>query len=61
MTPDDTPLQRFATREVARRVAVVSQDTPDELPFTVAEMVLLGRSPHCSARQAYSAEDDAAD
>jgi iron complex transport system ATP-binding protein len=30
-------------REVARHVAVVPQDTPADVPFTAAEMVMLGR------------------
>ena len=33
-------------REFARTVAVVPQQTPADFPFTVAEAVLMGRSPH---------------
>ncbi|WP_232666350.1 ABC transporter ATP-binding protein [Pseudonocardia sp. TRM90224] len=43
--------------ELARRVAVVAQEHPPELPITVAEMVLLGRSPHRGTFQAYTAAD----
>jgi iron complex transport system ATP-binding protein len=35
-------------REIARRVAVVPQEPRLELPFTVLELVLLGRHPHLS-------------
>lgn len=55
---DGEPLQQIATGEVARRIGVVAQETAAELPFTVAEMVLLGRSPHRSMFHAYRAEDN---
>jgi iron complex transport system ATP-binding protein len=32
--------------ELARQVAVVPQDVPQEFPFTAAELVLMGRYPH---------------
>ncbi|MDH5580089.1 MAG: ABC transporter ATP-binding protein, partial [Betaproteobacteria bacterium] len=35
-------------RELARRIAVVPQEPPFELPFTALEAVLLGRHPHLS-------------
>ena len=54
---DGGPLERLATREVARMLAVVAQEPPNELPFTVAEMVLLGRSPHRTVFQGYDARD----
>ncbi|MFD9941243.1 ABC transporter ATP-binding protein [Nonomuraea sp. NPDC059023] len=37
---------RLPPRESARRTAVVAQEAPTELDFTVAEMVALGRTPH---------------
>ncbi|GAA2081867.1 ABC transporter ATP-binding protein [Aeromicrobium halocynthiae] len=40
---DVTTLHR---REIARRVAVMSQEPADDLGLTVAESVLLGRTPH---------------
>ncbi len=40
------PLASYSRRALARRVAVVPQDTPLEVPFTVLEVVLMGRSPH---------------
>ncbi|MBI5543003.1 MAG: ABC transporter ATP-binding protein [Deltaproteobacteria bacterium] len=33
-------------REIARRIALVSQDPPVDAPFTVLELVLMGRAPH---------------
>jgi len=35
---------------LARRVAVVPQDLPHGLPFTVQELVLMGRYPHATRR-----------
>lgn len=40
------PLQHYSTRSLARCVAVVPQAVPADIPFTVAEVVLMGRSPH---------------
>ena len=40
------PVADLGSREAARVIAVVSQDTPRSLPFTALELVLLGRYPH---------------
>jgi iron complex transport system ATP-binding protein len=40
------PLQEHSQRELGRAIAVVPQDTLIEFPFTVTEVVLMGRSPH---------------
>jgi len=40
------PLATYARRELARAIAVVPQDTLIEFPFSVTEVVLMGRSPH---------------
>lgn len=40
------PLRRYSRRALARIVAVVPQVAPADVPFTVAEVVLMGRSPH---------------
>jgi iron complex transport system ATP-binding protein len=40
------PLSFYSRRQLAERVAVVPQQLPIEFPFTVAETVLMGRSPH---------------
>jgi len=57
VTLDDQEIGKIPTRDIARRVAVVAQEGGVELPFTVAEMVLLGRSPHRSTFQSYAPED----
>ena len=40
------PIGEYARRALARLVAVVPQDTTVTFPYTVAEMVLMGRAPH---------------
>lgn len=42
------PLSSYSRKALARRVAMVPQYSPIEVPFTVAEVVLMGRSPHLS-------------
>ncbi len=39
-------IRRFSGRALARIVAVVPQTAPVDVPFTVADVVLMGRSPH---------------
>jgi len=39
----------YRRRELARRVAVVPQETAVPFPFRVAEVVLMGRTPHLGA------------
>ncbi|HLC41232.1 MAG TPA: ABC transporter ATP-binding protein [Methylomirabilota bacterium] len=43
-------LSEMSRWEVAREIAVVPQDLPSGLPFTVAELVLMGRYPHRPGR-----------
>jgi iron complex transport system ATP-binding protein len=43
---DGRPLERLTRREVARRIAVVPQETEMAFEYTVLEMVLMGRHPH---------------
>jgi len=43
---DNTPLDHLSRRAVARRVAVVPQETQLAFEYTVFEMVLMGRHPH---------------
>jgi iron complex transport system ATP-binding protein len=40
------PLRSYARKALARILAVVPQQTPADFPFTVEEVVLMGRSPH---------------
>jgi len=46
---DGRPLTAWTRAERARRVALVPQDPRVEFPYTVLEVVLMGRSPHLSA------------
>jgi iron complex transport system ATP-binding protein len=48
---DGDELSTLPSREAARRLAVVVQETGGETALTVAELVLLGRSPHLSTFQ----------
>ena len=45
----------YVLRELAQTVAVVPQDTMIEFPFSVTEIVLMGRSPHLGG---FAFEDD---
>jgi iron complex transport system ATP-binding protein len=40
------PLRSYSPRELARRIAVVPQETALDFPFSVLEVVLMGRTPH---------------
>jgi cobalamin transport system ATP-binding protein len=51
------PLGALARAEVARDVAVVPQDVPQGFPFTVEELVLMGRYPH-SPRRLFESDED---
>jgi iron complex transport system ATP-binding protein len=53
-------LQSWGRAELARRVAVVPQGAPREFPFTVEELVLMGRYPHAPGRYFESHADVAA-
>jgi len=46
VTLGGTRLDALARRDVARRLAVVPQDSALEFPFTALEVVLMGRAPH---------------
>ena len=43
---DDRPLETMTRRELARRVAMVPQETHPAFEYTVLEMALMGRHPH---------------
>lgn len=51
------PIESYSARELSRRVAVVPQETRIDFPFTVTEVVLLGRTPHLSALAFEGAND----
>ncbi|BCJ56927.1 ABC transporter ATP-binding protein [Micromonospora endophytica] len=54
---DADELASLPSREAARRLAVVVQETGGETALTVAELVLLGRGPHLSTFQRTSRTD----
>jgi iron complex transport system ATP-binding protein len=48
---DGRPLARMSRRHVARRLAVVPQETHPAFDYSVLEMALMGRHPHLGAFQ----------
>ena len=54
---DGAPLRAIEGRELARRVGVVPQGAPSQFPFTVGELVLMGRYPHGPGRYFESSRD----
>jgi iron complex transport system ATP-binding protein len=54
---DGRPLAEMTRREIARRIAVVPQDTPADVPLTVRQFVALGRYPHWDSWQSERGED----
>ncbi len=56
---DGRPLGGLPRWEIAREIAVVPQDLPAGLPFTVEALVLMGRFPHAPRRYFESAADRA--
>ena len=57
ITLDGRPLASIAAAELARQVAVVPQDVPSHFPFTVEQLVLMGRFPFGPNRYFESGED----
>lgn len=55
----DKPLVRFSRTELARRIAFVPQEGGIQFPFTVYEIVLMGRSPHTRGMAFENARDRA--
>ncbi len=54
---DGRDVYEMATREVAKRVAVVPQDSVVAFNFTALDVVLMGRNPHLSMFQLESSRD----
>ncbi|HXW83695.1 MAG TPA: ABC transporter ATP-binding protein, partial [Candidatus Binataceae bacterium] len=52
-----SPLDKYDRREFARAVATVAQESTVAFPFTVLEIVLMGRAPHLGAWRFESARD----
>lgn len=51
--------QEWSRRELARRCGVVSQEPGNLFPFTVREMVEMGRNPYVGSWRSLSADDEA--
>jgi iron complex transport system ATP-binding protein len=51
------PLSKFSRSEIAKRIAFVPQDGGIRFPFSVAEIVLMGRSPHTRGAAFENAHD----
>jgi iron complex transport system ATP-binding protein len=51
------PAASLTRREIARRAALLPQESPVELPLTVREVVALGRLPHLGRFEAERPED----
>jgi len=56
---EGAPVRSLSRTELARRVAVVPQGILPEFPFTVGELVLMGRYPHDPSRYFESPRDRA--
>jgi iron complex transport system ATP-binding protein len=56
---EGVPVGRLSLRDLARRVAVVPQGMLPQFPFTVGELVLMGRYPHDPGRYFESPRDRA--
>ncbi len=54
---DGAPLDRLARREVARRIAMVQQETHAVFDYTVRELVLMGRHPHLGTFEVEGPDD----
>jgi iron complex transport system ATP-binding protein len=54
---DGFPLASLSARDIARRVAVVPQETAAAFPFSVGEVVEMGRYPHAGAFDRRTAAD----
>jgi iron complex transport system ATP-binding protein len=54
---DGEDIWSLGSRAVARKVAAVLQETPSDFPFTVLDIVLMGRIPHCRGLASWSDRD----
>ncbi|WP_395153901.1 ABC transporter ATP-binding protein [Ilumatobacter sp.] len=55
---DERDIASFSARAVAREIAVVAQEVPTDLEFTVHEIVMLGRLPHQRSLARPTSADD---
>jgi iron complex transport system ATP-binding protein len=54
---DDKSLAGYSRTELARKIAFVPQERETQFPFTVEEIVLMGRAPHAGGHVFESAQD----
>lgn len=54
---EDKDISKMKLKEICREVAFVQQDTMINFPFTVSEIVLMGRIPHLKRLQTESKKD----
>ncbi|WP_067704020.1 ABC transporter ATP-binding protein [Nocardia jejuensis] len=54
---DDGPVSDLRGRQLAARLAVVTQENPAQTPLTVTDMVMLGRAPWAGPVRGYSHAD----
>ena len=54
---DGQPIEQLTRRELARRIAVVPQETHSTFDFSVLDMVLMGRYPHLGPFELEGAAD----
>jgi len=59
VTIDGRPIRELTRRALARRIAVVPQETHTTFDFSVIDMVLMGRYPHLGAFELEGASDQA--
>jgi iron complex transport system ATP-binding protein len=59
VTIDGRPIRELTRRELARRIAVVPQETHTTFDFSVIDMVLMGRYPHLGSFELEGAADQA--
>ena len=57
VTLDGKPMTEWSRRDIARRIAVVPQETYAPFDFTVLDIVLMGRFPHLGAFALEGPED----
>ena len=56
---DGRPIEQLTRRDLARRIAVVPQETHSTFDFSVLDMVLMGRYPHLGPFELEGAADQA--
>jgi iron complex transport system ATP-binding protein len=54
---DGVDMKKYKRRDIAKKIAVVSQSFSIEFPFTVEEVVLMGRYPHKSGFKLVNKDD----